>query len=109
MRTTGRVVLFAALVAAGTILGGWWTVPLLAVLWARVMPTRGLRRSAAAGAALGWAGILAWSASHEPVLPLATKMSEVLGLPPWGFTAATLLFPALLAAAAADLSAPDRR
>jgi hypothetical protein len=110
MRRAARLAIFAALVAAGTVVGGWWTVPVIAAVWARLLPSeRRVRRTAALGAALGWAALLAWSARHEPILTVATRMSEVLDLPAWGFTAATLLFPALLAACAADLVAADRR
>lgn len=110
MRTALRLVLLAALVGGSTVLGGWWTVPAIAALWTRLVPSaRGVRRTVAAGAALGWLAILTWSARHEPIVTVATRMSAVLNLPTWGFTAATLIFPALLAATAADLVASDRR
>ena len=63
----------------------------------------------ALGGALGWGAILGWSARHGPVLAVATRMSAALDLPPWGFAAASLIFPALLAAAAADLFMTHRR
>jgi hypothetical protein len=110
MRAAVRLIVFAALVAVGTVLGGWWTVPLLAALWVRLLPTgRGIRRTTALGGALGWGAILGWSARHGPVPAVATRMSAALDLPPWGFAAASLIFPALLAAAAADLFMTHRR
>jgi hypothetical protein len=103
-----RVIAFAALAAAGTILTGWWIVPILAAGWVRVLPRhRRGARTVALGAALGWGAILTWSVSQGPVAGMAVRLSSVLGLPSWGFTAATLLFPALLAGTAARLFAPS--
>jgi hypothetical protein len=58
------------------------------------------------GATLGWAILLAWNARHGPLATLATSVSAVLELPNWGFPAVTLVFPALLAGAAAMLVKP---
>jgi hypothetical protein len=97
-----RTLAFAALVAAGTTVAGWWTVPVLAAIWARALPRpRAVVRTCALGAALGWAALLAWTASEGPLSPIAQRTSGVLQLPPWGLIGLTLLFPALLAGAAA--------
>jgi hypothetical protein len=59
-----------------------------------------------AGSALGWAALLGWTAWHAPVVPLAHRISGVFQLPAWGLLALTLLFPALLAGAAARAVRP---
>jgi hypothetical protein len=100
-----RVILFALVIAVTTMGAGWWTVAVAAAVWMRVLPHAAVR-TAAAGAALGWAGLLAWTAWHAPVGPLTQRVSSVLMLPSWGLVALTLAFPALLAATAARAVRP---
>ena len=101
------IALFAALTAAGTAAGGWWSVPLLAALWVRVLPSdRGGVTTTAIGAAAGWLGLLGVAAVHGPIPAVATTLSAVLGLPRWGFLLITLAFPAALAGTAAILATP---
>lgn len=103
-----RVVGFAALVAAATALAGWWTVPLLAVVWSRVVARE--RRPALAGmlgAALGWGFLLGWAAYRGPVELVALRAGGVFNLPAWGFVLATLVFPALLAGTAVLATRPS--
>jgi hypothetical protein len=98
-------------VAAGSIIAGWWTVPVLAAVWVRVVPRlRGAVRSCMLGAALGWGLLLGRTALEGPVALLARRAGGVLELPGWGLLVATLLFPALLAGAAARAAqaAPTR-
>ena len=57
------------------------------------------RWQAMLAASLGWALVLGWAALHGPVDTVALRVGGVLGLPPAGFVAATLIFPALLAGA----------
>ncbi len=107
MRRVLRTAAFAALVAVGTTLGGWWTVPLLAALWVRVLPRSGVR-SCLLGAALGWALLLGGTAVDGPVGLVAQRAGGVFQVPAWGFVLVTLLFPALLAGAAARAARPPR-
>jgi hypothetical protein len=100
-----RAILLASVIAVTTMGAGWWTVPVVAAIWTRVLPHAALRTSAA-GAALGWAGLLAWTAWQAPVGPLTQRVSSVLMLPSWGLLALTLAFPALLAATAARAVRP---
>ena len=100
MRAILRALVLAIVMGAGTYGAGWWTVPLIAVIWTRMHPHAAVRTTTLA-AGLGWAGLLAWTAWQVPVLPLAQRVSGVLLLPSWGLLAATLAFPALLAATAA--------
>lgn len=103
-----RTAAFAALVAAGTAFAGWWTVPVLAALWVRVVPRlRSPVGSCMLGAALGWALLLGWAAVEAPVVLVARRVGGVLQLPAWGLLLVTLLFPALLAGAAARGTRPS--
>jgi hypothetical protein len=98
---------FASLVAGGTVLGGWWTVPILAAVWVRVLPSdRRPVRTTVLGAALAWLVLVGAAALHGPVPALAARLSAVLQLPRWGFLAATGVFPGLLAGMAALLVKP---
>jgi hypothetical protein len=105
-----RTIVFAGLVAAGTVAAGWWTVPVLAAVWARVASRpRGAVRSCMLGAALGWGLLLGRIALEGPVELLARRAGGVLELPGWGLVVGTLLFPALLAGAAARVVKPAPR
>ena len=107
MKRVLRTVTFAVLIAAGTVAAGWWTVPVIAALWTRVLPfDRRPVGTAIFGAAAGWATLVAVAWLHGHVPALALTLSAALGLPPWGFLAATFLFPALLGGAAALLVKP---
>jgi hypothetical protein len=97
-------------IAAGTAVAGWWSVPLLAALWVRALPRRRTSvLSTAAGAVLGWALLLAWAASQGPVAVVARRVGGILQLPARGFIVLTLAVPALLAGTAARLVQPARR
>lgn len=107
MRRALRIVAFASLTAGGTVAGGWWAVSILAAIWVRVLPSdRRPVRTVVLGAALGWLVLVGIAALHGPVPALAARLSAVLELPRWGFLAATILFPALLAGTAALLVKP---
>lgn len=98
---------FAVLIAAVTIEGGWWTVPVLAAVWVMLMrfdhrPVH----TTVLGAVLGWALLLAIDGYYGPVAAVGSTLAAALGMPAWGFVTATLLFPALLAGAAALLVKP---
>ena len=108
------LLVWSALMAAGTRLLGWWTVPLLGALAAIVAALGGERwaprlgRSAARGAmlaaALGWAVLLAWAAVG-PQFGTVAGLVQTLLPAPWSAVAAlTLLLPALLAWSAAALA-----
>jgi hypothetical protein len=102
MRRALAVGVFALCAAAATVVGGWWTIPVLAAAWARVLPRDAATATLCAlGAASGWALLLAWDAAHGPVGTVARRVGGVFLLPGWGFVGLTLLFAALLAAAAA--------
>jgi hypothetical protein len=109
MRSALAIVTLAAAVALATASGGWWTVPLVAALWARVAPIRRPVVGAGVGGALGWALLLGWTALHGPVAKLAARVAPIFHAPAWALVLATLLYPALLAGAAAGVVRPRRR
>ncbi len=109
MRSAPAVAVLAVAVALATAAGGWWTVPLVAALWARVTPIRRPVVGAGAGGALGWTLLLGWTALHGPVTRLAARVAPIFHAPAWALLLATLLYPALLAGAAAGVVRPRRR
>ncbi len=95
----------AAIMAVGTAVLGWWTVPVTALVAGTLgLSARPVRTGAAAGL-LAWAALLVWRAAGGPVGALATLLGNVMGLPGPGVLAATLVFPALLGGAAAGVGA----
>lgn len=98
---------FAAAVAAGTVLAGWWAVPALSAVWVRAIPSL-VRpvRSSMTGAVLGWGALLGWTAFRVPAGLLTRRVGGLLGLPGWGFVVITLVFAAALAGAAARVVRP---
>jgi hypothetical protein len=102
MRRALAVGVFALCTTAVTAVGSWWTIPLLAAAWMRVVRHDDATATICAlGAASGWALFLAWDAAHGPVGTVARRVGGVFLLPGWGFIGLTLLFAALLAATAA--------
>jgi hypothetical protein len=87
----------AALMAVGTLLLGWWTVPLVAGLWAI------WRKPVDAGlaGALAWGGILGWQAWQGPVGTLAQRLAGIFPVPAVLLPLLTPLFAGLLAWSAA--------
>lgn len=97
------VALVAAVMALGTWGFGWWAVPVVGlVVGAGRITTRPVW-VAALGATLGWTGLLAWRATGGSVTELATLLGEVMGVPGVAVAGLTLLFPALVAGAAAGV------
>jgi hypothetical protein len=110
MRHALAVGAFALCTAAVTAVGGWWTIPVLAAVWVRVLP-RDIATATlcALGAASGWALLLAWDAAHGPVGTVARRAGGVFLLPGWAFVGLTLMFGALLASTAAIVAGKSRR
>ena len=102
-----RLLCFAILVALGTSVAGWWIVPVLAAGWVRVDPrNRSPVLACMLGAALGWAMLLGAGALTGPVETVARRVAGAMQVPPWALVAATPLFSALLAGAAASGAKP---
>lgn len=102
-----RLLITAICIALGTVMFGWWTVPIVAFLygvWAR--GTKAPGTSAALAAALAWGGYLAITAfGGAPVVTFATRLALSMQLPTWGPWMATLAFPALISGLASYLGA----
>lgn len=102
-----RVLMLAIVIALGTVLAGWWAVPIVALGFGVL--ARGSRApgaSAAAGGALAWGGYLGLAAvGGAPVGRFAASLAASMQLPGWAPLLATLVFPALLAGLAAYLGA----
>ena len=109
MRTFVKVLLLAELFAVVTYAFGWWTVPVVAAVWAIASRDSNRPLVAAACAALGWASLLLLDSVKGPVGTMATKLGGVMGVPGIVLLILTLLFPALLAWCAAALGAAFRR
>lgn len=107
MMLFSRVVLLAAVFALATFAVGWWSVPLVAVLYtviaARGTELAGRSSAVVAGIAamLGWAALLAIAAARGPVPTLAAELGGILRLPASGIYAVTIAYPGLLAISAA--------
>lgn len=108
--TALRLAMLVALVAAGTMVFGWWCVPVLGLAYGAARGAgKWLALEAGVGAMVGWVGVLAWSAPLGALRRLAARVGGIFGLPGWAFIAATLVFAGLLAAAAAYLGSEGRR
>lgn len=102
-----RMALLGVAIALGTVLVGWWIVPLLGALYgvvARGTPWPGLVAGLAGG--IGWGGYLAIVGfGGAPISKFAGDLAHAMSLPTWGPHVATLLFPAALSGLAASLTA----
>ena len=109
MRSLVKVVLVAELFAVATYALGWWTVPLIAALWALLSRDDKPARLAALCAALGWGTLLLLDSVKGPVAEMATRVGGVMRIPAFVLILLTLIFPALLAWSAAALVDAFRR
>lgn len=101
-----RLLFLSAAFVVATLLIGWWGVAAVAVAWGIIgRETRGAGILAGAGAFLGWALLLAWSASSGPIGKLAATLSGIMGAPAAALFALSLVFPAALAWAGARTAA----
>ena len=98
-----KFVLLAELFAVATFGLGWWSVPLVAAVWA--LASRSERKAMFAGLAAlgGWATLLLLDVARGPVATMGSQLGDVMNLPALGLYAFTLIFPALLAWCAASL------
>jgi hypothetical protein len=110
---SARLLLIAALaimLAATTMLAGWWTLPVVAALWgAARFRHRRTALDAGLAAVLAWSALLARQALRGPVDAVAAKTAAVMGLPGPALVLVTLLYAFLLAWSAARLTSSTRR
>ncbi len=96
-------------VALGTQLLGWMAVPVVGLVIGLARWDRRPVLSGAGAGALGWGVLLLWGMARGPVMPLAGLLGDVFGgLPSLAVILLTLLFPALLAGAAAGIGSAVR-
>ena len=101
-----RILLLSAAFAVATFLVGWGGVVVVAIAWgimARYIRAAGIQ--AGASAMIGWALLLALSASRGPVGHLAATLGGIMGAPAAALIALSLIFPAALAWAGARAAA----
>jgi hypothetical protein len=96
-----RAVLLAEAFAVATFALGWWTVPVVAAIYALVSANPKKARTAALCALGGWATLLLLDAVKGPVTAMASRLGGVMGVPSIVLLILTLVFPAALAWGAA--------
>jgi len=101
--------LLVILIALGTVIVGWWTVPVIAAVYGLVFPEKKHWLGTALAGLVAWGVLLDITWFQGPVLELAGKVGGVFSLPAPAFIALTLIFPALLAGSAGELTAAVRR
>lgn len=98
------VLMLAALVAAGTLLVGWWTVPVIAAAYALLRRSRGAPSEAMVAALLAWLLLLARLMQHDSFSTLLDRLGGIFPLPGIGVAALALLLAVLLAWSAARVT-----
>jgi hypothetical protein len=100
-----RLGLWALVIAVVTFGVGWLAVPIVGLIMGLMWPRDTPVRSAAGAGALGWGLLLLWGVTRGPVVELAGLLGELLGgLPGAAILVITMLFPAVLAGAAAGMA-----
>ena len=107
------IILLGAAFAAGTLFVGWWSVPVIALVWGWLVgPNRRPATRAAVGAALACMGFLAHDAVRGPAGRLARTLGALLHLPAVVLVVVTVVLPVIIAWSAAIVgseSAPASR
>jgi hypothetical protein len=98
-----KAVLLAEAFAVATYGLGWWSVPIVAAIYALASPSKRKALIAAACAAAGWATLLLLDIAKGPVIAFGSKLGQVMGMPAIALYLMTLLVPALLAWSAATI------
>lgn len=102
MKTALGIVMLAAAFAAGTAAVGWWAVPVIAFAWGWIAD-RAKRPALVAGtsALVGWGLLVLWDATGPAFRDVAAGVGAVLKTSASGFVEISLLFPLVVAMAAA--------
>jgi len=98
------VLLLAAMVAAGTLLVGWWTVPVIAAAYALLRRSAVAPREAMVGALLGWTLLLVRQMQQPSFTTLLDRLGGIFPLPGIGVAGLALLLAVLLAWSAARVT-----
>ena len=89
-----EILILSGVFAAGTWLGGWWSVVLVAAVWSLWRRRPAWRAGVAA--AIAWAGLLALTIPWAPLGRLAARLGSVFSMPGWAALALPPLFAFLL-------------
>ncbi len=109
MRALANVLALLVAFGLATVVAGWWSVPVVAALWALARPrTRRPAVTAGVVAAAAWAALLLATGPIAALGAQARVLGEVFGSGALVIIAVTLVFPATLAASAATLVAALR-
>lgn len=92
--------------AGATWVGGWWTVPLVAAVWALLR--QGVPWRAGVAAAVAWGGLLGLTIPWPALLRLAQGLGGIIVLPAWAALFLPPLFALLLAWSAARVASALR-
>ena len=100
------ILVLAVAFAAGTLFVGWWSVPVIALVWGWLVgPARRPATRAAVAAAIAWMAFLAFDAMRGPAGRLARTLGALMRLPPVALVVVTVLFAVILAWSAAIVGA----
>ena len=99
--------LLVALYVVGTVLFGWWAVPVVGAIGGLLLHRRNSPFLAGGALALvAWAGLLMYANLRgAPIPEFARDLGGILELPGWGLYATSLVFAGLLGGAACSLVA----
>jgi hypothetical protein len=107
------IIVLGVAFVGGTLLVGWWSIPIIALVWGWLVgPSRRPATRAGIAAGLAWVGFLVNDAMRGPAGRLARTLGSLLRLPPVALIVVTVLFAVILAWSAAIVgseSAPSSR
>ena len=109
MRAITSTLMLAAAFALGTWILGWWAVPLLGAVWGFMRRGRPRFASAFVAGALAWAALLTLDATSGALARLASVMGGIFSMPAPAVLVVTILYAALLAGCAAQVSGTETR
>lgn len=97
-RALVRLAMLGSAYAIGTFWLGWWSVPVIAILWGLIASgtPRAVLHSTLA-AAIAWSALLIWTTLSGPLPTIANQLAGATGLHPAVLIIVTVVFPAILA------------
>jgi len=98
------LLLLAALLAAGTMLLGWWSVPAIAAVYALLRRDVRAPREALVAALLAWLALFARVMQYGAFSTLLDRLGKIFPMPGPGVVALALVLAMLLAWSAARLT-----
>jgi len=107
-RAVTNMLALALALVAGTLVIGWWSVPVIAALWTFVIRRPGAALTASLAGALAWGILLLWISARGPLNAVDGMLASIMGLPPKSLIGLALVYAALLAGAPALLVAALR-